>query len=158
MSELNVLVVTGLELVDDSQGKRVNLLLTENKYVEAGVDTVSVRRPIFDPETSSFTTKTAPWYRKALEILGQNETCDNVKYNDKPWKIEGEIAAITLPLHYFKDKRGKYVVDSNGDKRTTGGFKTAVFGFETVEGVTNGFRNRIDPKDIVKTASEDLDE
>lgn len=158
MSELNVLVVTGLELVEERNNNRINLLLTEKKYVEAGVDTVPVKRPIFDPEQSEFASKTAPWYRKAMEILGKENTCDNVLFNGKPWLVEGEVKEIKLAPHYFKDAKGKYVEDSAGNKRIANGFKTAIFGYETLEGVTDGFKRRIDSQDWVALETTDAPE
>lgn len=158
MSELNALVVTGLELVEERNNNRINLLLTEKKYVDAGIDTVAVKRPIFDPEQSEFATKTAPWYRKAMEILGKENTCDQVEYNGKPWLIEGTIEEIKLDPHYFKDAKGNYIKDNNGDKRVAGGFKTAIFGYETVQSVTDGFRRRIDKDDFVKVETKDVEE
>lgn len=158
MSELNILVVTGLEAISDRQGNRVNLLLTEKKYVDAGVDTVPVKRPIFDPAKSQFSPKTAVWYDKAMEILGQADKTNDVLFKDKPWLVEGEIKEVNLPGHYFKDANNKYVVDNQGNKRVAHGFKTAIFGFETLEGITEGFRRRIDETDIVETVPDPVGE
>ena len=155
MSELNVLVVTGLELKRDRQnGDRINMLLVEEKYVEAGVDTIPVKRPLFDPAKSTFSSKTESWYRKALEILGQQDVTDNVQFNGKPWKVEGFVGEIKLAPHHFKDATGKYVTDRDGQKVVIGEFKTAVFGFETLEGVTEGFRRRVDANDWVKSTDD----
>ena len=92
-------------------------------------------------------------YDAMVEVMGKE---DEMTF-DEPFEVEGEVAKISVPKHYYfsTDKKGKVVID---DERIIQFIRVVALDGDTVENQRMSYLNRVPKEAFIKDDEDDDDQ